>query len=143
MQLVFRFVIGGLVVSLFAVIGDVLKPKSFAGLFGSALFRRARHTGVDNLYRRVNIFSIGSTLDDRRCLRLFRLRLLLHAGYGEARRARDDNHDSWSGPLARLCNRLVVPFSEVASDENPSRFVGVETNAIVLNMRCASFLAAR
>ena len=35
MQLVFRFVVGGLVVSLFAVIGDVLKPKSFAGLFGA------------------------------------------------------------------------------------------------------------
>ena len=35
-QLVFRFVVGGLVVSLFAVIGDVLKPKSFAGLFGAA-----------------------------------------------------------------------------------------------------------
>jgi uncharacterized membrane protein (GlpM family) len=28
--------IGGFVVSLFAVIGDVLKPKSFAGLFGAA-----------------------------------------------------------------------------------------------------------
>jgi hypothetical protein len=36
MQLVFRFVVGGLVISLFAVIGDVLKPKSFAGLFGAA-----------------------------------------------------------------------------------------------------------
>jgi uncharacterized membrane protein (GlpM family) len=36
MQLVFRFVVGGLVVSLFAVTGDVLKPKSFAGLFGAA-----------------------------------------------------------------------------------------------------------
>jgi hypothetical protein len=32
----FRFLIGGLVVSLFAALGDVLKPKSFAGLFGAA-----------------------------------------------------------------------------------------------------------
>jgi hypothetical protein len=31
-----RFLIGGLVVSLFAAIGDVLRPKSFAGLFGAA-----------------------------------------------------------------------------------------------------------
>ena len=31
-----RFLIGGLVVSFFAVLGDVLKPKSFAGLFGAA-----------------------------------------------------------------------------------------------------------
>jgi len=36
MELIFRFMVGGLVVSFFAVIGDVLKPKSFAGLFGAA-----------------------------------------------------------------------------------------------------------
>jgi hypothetical protein len=31
-----RFLVGGVVVSLFAVLGDVLRPKSFAGLFGAA-----------------------------------------------------------------------------------------------------------
>jgi hypothetical protein len=31
-----KFFIGGLVVSCFAFIGDVLKPKSFAGLFAAA-----------------------------------------------------------------------------------------------------------
>jgi len=36
MELVFRFIVGGVVVSLFAVLGDVFKPKSFAGLFGAA-----------------------------------------------------------------------------------------------------------
>jgi hypothetical protein len=36
MQLLERFLLGGLIVSLFAVIGDVLRPKSFAGLFGAA-----------------------------------------------------------------------------------------------------------
>jgi hypothetical protein len=35
-QLVIRFLVGGTVVSAFALIGDVLKPKSFAGLFGAA-----------------------------------------------------------------------------------------------------------
>lgn len=35
-QFVYRFILGGLIVSLFAVIGDVLRPKSFAGLFGAA-----------------------------------------------------------------------------------------------------------
>jgi Protein of unknown function (DUF3147) len=35
-QLVFRFVVGGAIVTLFAALGDVLKPKSFAGLFGAA-----------------------------------------------------------------------------------------------------------
>jgi hypothetical protein len=36
MQFIFRFLAGGVVVSLFAVIGDGFKPKSFAGLFGAA-----------------------------------------------------------------------------------------------------------
>jgi hypothetical protein len=36
MEYLIRFLAGGLVVSLFAVIGDVLRPKSFAGLFGAA-----------------------------------------------------------------------------------------------------------
>lgn len=31
-----RFTVGGLFVSVFALVGDVLKPKSFAGLFGAA-----------------------------------------------------------------------------------------------------------
>ena len=36
MEYVLRFLAGGIVVSLFAVVGDVLRPKSFAGLFGAA-----------------------------------------------------------------------------------------------------------
>ncbi len=35
-QILVRFLVGGAVVSAFAAIGDVLKPKSFAGLFGAA-----------------------------------------------------------------------------------------------------------
>lgn len=31
-----RFFVGGLAVSLFAVLADVIRPKSFAGLFGAA-----------------------------------------------------------------------------------------------------------
>jgi hypothetical protein len=31
-----RFIVGGFLVSLFAIIGDVVRPKSFAGLFGAA-----------------------------------------------------------------------------------------------------------
>jgi len=36
MEYVIRFVVGGIAVSFFAVLGDVLRPKSFAGLFGAA-----------------------------------------------------------------------------------------------------------
>lgn len=35
-EVVFRFIVGGIVISTFAVMGDVLKPQSFAGLFGAA-----------------------------------------------------------------------------------------------------------
>lgn len=36
MELLLRFLVGGMLVSLFSVLGDVLKPKSFAGLFAAA-----------------------------------------------------------------------------------------------------------
>jgi hypothetical protein len=35
-ELLLRFVLGGVAVTVFALIGDLLKPKSFAGLFGAA-----------------------------------------------------------------------------------------------------------
>jgi hypothetical protein len=35
-EVLLRVVLGGVVVSVFATLGDVLKPKSFAGLFGAA-----------------------------------------------------------------------------------------------------------
>jgi hypothetical protein len=35
-EMVARFFVGGLVVSLFAMFSDALRPKSFAGLFGAA-----------------------------------------------------------------------------------------------------------
>ena len=36
MDWLIRFLIGGTVVSLFAMIGDAVRPKSFAGIFGAA-----------------------------------------------------------------------------------------------------------
>jgi len=35
-DIIVRFLIGGLVVSVFSLISDLLKPKTFAGLFGAA-----------------------------------------------------------------------------------------------------------
>jgi hypothetical protein len=35
-EMVARFLIGGLVVSCFAMLGEVFRPKSFAGIFGAA-----------------------------------------------------------------------------------------------------------
>ena len=36
-EYVIRFLVGGIVVSAFAVLGDILRPKSFAGLFGGVV----------------------------------------------------------------------------------------------------------
>jgi Protein of unknown function (DUF3147) len=36
LEYVIRFLAGGIVVSAFALLGDILRPKSFAGLFGAA-----------------------------------------------------------------------------------------------------------
>jgi Protein of unknown function (DUF3147) len=35
-ELAVRFLVGGIIVSTFAVLGEILRPKSFAGLFGAA-----------------------------------------------------------------------------------------------------------
>lgn len=35
-DLIVRFLVGGAIVSVFAMLGDVLRPKSFAGLFSAA-----------------------------------------------------------------------------------------------------------
>jgi hypothetical protein len=36
LEYLLRFAVGGIAVSAFAVLGDMLRPKSFAGLFGAA-----------------------------------------------------------------------------------------------------------
>jgi hypothetical protein len=36
MELLVRFLLGGAIVSAFALLGEIFKPKSFAGLFGAA-----------------------------------------------------------------------------------------------------------
>jgi len=35
-ELLIRFVIGGVAVSFFALMGDIVRPKTFAGIFGAA-----------------------------------------------------------------------------------------------------------
>lgn len=35
-DILIRFAVGGVVVSVFAVLGDLVKPKTFAGIFGAA-----------------------------------------------------------------------------------------------------------
>jgi hypothetical protein len=52
---ILRFLLGGTLVAAFALIGELLKPKSFAGLFAAApsvalatLFLTIRYQGIDS-----------------------------------------------------------------------------------------------
>jgi hypothetical protein len=47
-EYVVRFLVGGVVVPAFAMLGDLLRPKSFAGLFGAARtgFTRSSTTAI-------------------------------------------------------------------------------------------------
>jgi hypothetical protein len=49
-----RFLIGGFVVSAFAMLGDLLRPKSFAGMFGAAPSIALATLGI-------TVFSHGTT----------------------------------------------------------------------------------
>ena len=76
-QILTRFLIGGAVVSVFAIIGDLLKPKSFAGLFGAApsvalatLGLTAASEGV--AYAATEARSMVAGCDRILCLRFFR-----------------------------------------------------------------------
>lgn len=51
-EYVVRFLVGGVVVSAFAMLGDVLRPKSFAGLFGAAPISRAVYAWNSDLSAR-------------------------------------------------------------------------------------------
>ncbi len=72
-QSLVRFIIGGAMVSVFAIIGDVLKPKSFAGLFGAA-------PSVALATLAMTILSDGSSYANPCLARCGGGRLLLHLG---------------------------------------------------------------
>ena len=65
-QLVFRFIIGGFIVSLFAALGEVLKPKSFAGLFGAAPSMALATLSLTISSQGGHLRCNGGSLDDRR-----------------------------------------------------------------------------
>lgn len=131
MELIFRLLVGGLVVSFFAVIGDVLKPKSFAGLFGATLSVASATLGL-------TIVADGkayAALEARSmiagacaffvyaycCMRVMaKHKVRGHAGDGCGPRA-----------VACLCARRMDRFFEVAPDEDQFRHFGSEANTMV------------
>ena len=48
MDMMLRFLIGGIVVSVFAILGDVVKPESLGGVFAAAPTIALGYAGADN-----------------------------------------------------------------------------------------------
>jgi hypothetical protein len=75
-----RFLIGGLVVSLFSSLGDVLRPKSFAGLFGAAPSIALATIGL-TIEQNGKTYAAVECLDDAGRDRLLRIRLERQLGF--------------------------------------------------------------
>jgi hypothetical protein len=60
MDYVIRFLAGGIVVSMFAVLGDLLRPKRFAGLFCAALAAFGTDIWLTARYGAVPSLALGS-----------------------------------------------------------------------------------
>jgi hypothetical protein len=76
--LIFCFVMGGLVVSLFAILGDLLKPKSFAGLFWRGSFGCLSYYGSNDPDGWKTVRSSGKSFHDCRCRGFLLALLRLH-----------------------------------------------------------------
>jgi hypothetical protein len=90
MELVFRFFIGGCIVSIFAVIAEVLKPKGFAGLFAAA--------------PSVALATLGLYCGERR---------------QAVCRSRSKVHDRRGGGLPALCDLLCLFLGSEAHQDRP------------------------
>ena len=62
--LIIRFLVGGFVVSLFAALGDVFGPKSFAGTIRSRPFDRAGNDSPDHSTTGKDLCRHRSSFDD-------------------------------------------------------------------------------
>jgi hypothetical protein len=74
-QILVRFLIGGMVVSAFAILADMLKPKSFAGLFGAAPSVALATPGSHRRQRRSPVCRARGALHDSGSHRIFCVRL--------------------------------------------------------------------
>lgn len=74
-EYIVRFLVGGLVVSSFAVLGEIFRPKSFAGIFGAAPSIALATFGAHDRKRRKGLRGNRSALHDFRRDGLLRLRL--------------------------------------------------------------------
>lgn len=61
-DLVVRFLIGGAVVSVFSVLSDLFKPKTFAGLFGAAPSVALASLGLNVLHEGASTFAFRQTV---------------------------------------------------------------------------------
>ena len=90
LQYFLRFVVGGVIVSAFAALGGIVKPKSFAGLFGASPSVALATLGLTIQASGKQFASAESLLNDCRSPGLLSLRVCLVPSAGQEAAKRGD-----------------------------------------------------
>ncbi len=125
LQYLFRFVVGGVIVSAFAAVGGILKPKSFAGLFGAAPSVALATIGLTIHASGKQSRRHGGPVHDCRSPRLLSLRLFSALSVGQGAFRRRDGQHCWSRYLVGRRHRRVVAGVEVTGHASLFRRIHV------------------
>ena len=112
-QILIRFLVGGAVVSVFALIGDLVKPKSFAGLFGAAPSVALATLGLTVDGRRI-LCRHGSPLYDGRCNRIHSVCLVRELGHDALQPESSLGYELLNSSVAWGSIRSLVCLAEIA-----------------------------
>ena len=113
-RVLIRFLVGGAVVSVFALIGDLVKPKSFAGLFGAAPSVALATLGADGSDGRRILCRHGSPLYDGRCNRIHSVCLVRELGHDALQPESSLGYELLNSSVAWGSIRSLVCLAEIA-----------------------------
>jgi hypothetical protein len=105
-----RIVVGGMVVSVFALLGDLLKPKSFAGLFGAAPSVALATLVLTVRQHGITYASIEGALHDLRGDGLFLICLSSEPAHDSKEMARIADRVGSIAALARYSTGIVMGY---------------------------------
>ena len=107
-EIILRFILGGAIVSAFAAMGDMLKPKSFAGLFGAAPSVADCDARPDAAHKRSSLLRRRGPFHDRRRDRFFRICLPRVRRHGTMAREGAPRDPSGYARMGLSCNADLV-----------------------------------
>ena len=130
MEYVIRFLAGGLVVSLFAVAGDVLRPEKLRGLVRSSALRCAGNAHARVLEARGPLYGDGGPVDDHRRNRASGLQLSRLPAPDARAFLRADGDSCGNYRMACYCRRHQTGGVGVG-DDCPRQGLGTQTRPLV------------